>query len=457
MHQTRGKLRETFQKHDVDSSGELCVSELSTALKDLGNPVSDGELRTVLRKIDKDGSKHVNFDEFCLLFDEAALRNTFSEFDTDHSGSITVHELRAALEKLDVHLTTAQATQLLSSVDISQDGEVSFEEFQKFFDTVPMADLRTISQRWLQLSGVDIGSDLSVPVPPSNMPLWRFVLAGGLGGVCSRTFTAPLERVRIEAQVGRSVSGVLSTMRQITAKSELGWRALMAGNGANCVRVFPHAGIACLTYASLVKYLPSDGKLDRYEYMWRALAGGCAGVTATCCTYPLDVVRTRLAVNGGDAQYRSMGSALKHIHSTGSLWKGIRPTLLAVAPFVAIQQATYDVIKMSAMEYGNVQPSVGFFLTCGAAAGLTAQTVVYPLDLIRRRMQADVVTKTADVSAANQTKRTVITHYTWLALRDVVKQEGAPGLFRGMWPTFLKVAPAIAVSVTVRDAVLGRL
>lgn len=458
MHQSLSRLRATFQKHDVDSSGELSVGELSSALTELGSPVSDADLQAVLRKVDKDGSKTVNFDEFCLLFDEASLRNVFREFDRDESGEISVEELQLALARLDVHVTMKQAETLMSAVDVSKDGMVSFDEFSRFFETVPMADLRSVSQKWLQLSGLDIGSDLSVPVPPSHMPLWRFVLAGGLGGVCSRTVTAPLERVRIEAQVSGSVRGIYHSMKHIVSTSERGLLALFAGNGANCLRVFPHAGIACLTYASIVKALPADSTLDRYEYMWRAAAGGCAGMTATVCTYPLDVVRTRLAVHAGQSQYNSIGSAFRHVYSTGNLWTGIRPTLYAVAPFVAIQQATYDVIKMASMEYAGVQPSVGFFLSCGAVAGLCAQSVVYPLDMIRRRMQADLGTSAqASSVAATQTRRAVVSHYTWLALRNVVKEEGTRGLFRGMWPTFMKVAPAVAVSVTVRDAVLGRI
>ena len=53
---------------------------------------------------------------------------------------------------------------------------------------------------------------------------------------------------------------------------------------------------------------------------------------------------------------------------------------------------------------------------------------------------------------------TQVRNYTWLALaRDVVRSHGARGLYAGMSPTLLKVMPAVAVSVTIRDAALGRL
>ena len=453
--ESKRKLKATFERFDRDKSGELCVRELGEAFADLGHPQETHELSAVLHKVDKDGSQTVNFEEFCTLFEEAALVHVFAQIDTDGSGTITVAELRKALASLDVHLTMDQAQQLVKSVDTSNDGSVSFDEFREFFAHVPMANLRTISQKWMQLSGMDFGSELSAPIPPAHMPLWRFVLAGGLGGVCSRTVTAPLERVRIEAQVHGTKDGVLKSMNRILAKD--GARALFAGNGANCLRVFPHAGMACLSYATLVKWLPSDSELDRYEFVWRATAGAGAGITATLTTYPLDLLRTRMALRTAEqTHYKSIMSGLRYIHSVEGwkgLYRGVTPTLYAVAPFVAIQQATYDVLKQSVMEYTDIHPSVPFFLCCGATAGLVAQSVVYPLDLIRRRMQSD----------SNSTKPTtgarasVVSHYTWLALRSVVRSEGMSGLFRGMWPTFMKVAPAVATSVTVRDAVLGRL
>ena len=47
--------------------------------------------------------------------------------------------------------------------------------------------------------------------------------------------------------------------------------------------------------------------------------------------------------------------------------------------------------------------------------------------------------------------------YTWLALQSVITEGGARSLYAGIFPTMLKVAPAVAVSVVVRDYILGRL
>lgn len=47
-----------------------------------------------------------------------------------------------------------------------------------------------------------LGSDLAPQhIPPVSLVIWRTILAGGVAGVVSRTLTAPLERIKILAQV----------------------------------------------------------------------------------------------------------------------------------------------------------------------------------------------------------------------------------------------------------------
>ena len=80
------------------------------------------------------------------------------------------------------------------------------------------------------------------------------------------------------------------------------------------------------------------------------------------------------------------------------------------------------------------------FLFCGALAGSIAHTVVHPLDVVRRRMQVQ------DAKGAHWTIR----------LRNL-KQQGVSSLYAGIVPSIAKIAPAVAISLITRDAILGRL
>lgn len=75
---------------------------------------------------------------------------------------------------------------------------------------------------------------------------------------------------------------------------------------------------------------------------------------------------------------------------------------------------------------------------------LSPQTVTYPLDVIRRRMQVDVR------SASGQWQSG---HSMLGAARTVMREQGSwLGLFRGLSINYIKVAPSTAVGFTVYDA-----
>ena len=56
------------------------------------------------------------------------------------------------------------------------------------------------------------------------------------------------------------------------------------------------------------------------------------------------------------------------------LYRGIGPTLTAIAPFMGVQQVVYDLLKQRSVQ-NSITPSATLFLVCGSIAGATAQTV----------------------------------------------------------------------------------
>lgn len=85
--------------------------------------------------------------------------------------------------------------------------------------------------------------------------------------------------------------------------------------------------------------------------------------------------------------------------------------------------------------------SVTTRLACGAAAGTVGQTVAYPLDVIRRRMQmvgwnnaASVITGDGSSKAALEYKGMIDT------FRKTVRNEGFRALYKGLVPNSVKVS-----------------
>ena len=91
---------------------------------------------------------------------------------------------------------------------------------------------------------------------------------------------------------------------------------------------------------------------------------------------------------------------------------------------------------------GDAKPSQARTLAAGALAGLAGQSVTYPLDVARRRMQVG--------GAAGQGGAAAV-------LRRAVAAEGAGALFKGLSLNWLKGPLATAVSFTAFEALSTRM
>lgn len=104
--------------------------------------------------------------------------------------------------------------------------------------------------------------------------------------------------------------------------------------------------------------------------------------------------------------------------------------MLSGAPYTGIQMTSYEMIKRAGPEGGN---GVLWQLVAGAASGLLAQTVTYPGDTVRRRMQSNGAGGAARVYRNSLHCASLM----W-------QKEGAAGFFKGSWSNTLRAVPAAA-------------
>ena len=83
-------------------------------------------------------------------------------------------------------------------------------------------------------------------------------------------------------------------------------------------------------------------------------------------------------------------------------------------------------------------------LACGAAAGTVGQTVAYPLDVIRRRMQMVGWKGAASIVTGDGRSKAPL-EYTGMidAFRKTVRHEGFGALYKGLVPNSVKVSCSI--------------
>ena len=181
----------------------------------------------------------------------------------------------------------------------------------------------------------------------------------------------------------------------------------------------------------------------------RLCCGALAGVTSVTVTYPLDIVRTRLSIQSASFEklgiknvaqklpgmWQTMGGMYKNEGGILALYRGIIPTVAGVAPYVGLNFMIYESVRQYFTPEGQTSPSNVGKLCAGAISGALAQTCTYPLDVLRRRFQINTM------SGMGYQYKSIAD-----ALRTIFMQEGFKGLYKGITPNLLKVAPSMASS-----------
>ncbi|XP_059055282.1 calcium-binding mitochondrial carrier protein SCaMC-2 isoform X2 [Achroia grisella] len=294
---------------------------------------------------------------------------------------------------------------------------------------------------------LDIGEDMNVPDDFTQSELqsgkwWRHLLAGGIAGAVSRTCTAPLDRLKVFLQVNPTRENMSKCLAKMISEGGIG--GLWRGNGINVIKIAPESAIKFAAYEQVKRLIKGERKNQPLEIHERFVAGATAGAVSQTVIYPLEVLKTRLALRK-TGQYKGIVDAAKKIYAREGLkcfYKGYIPNILGIVPYAGIDLAVYETLKkkyISKYQAHNGQPGMLLLLACGSASCTLGQVCSYPLALVRTRLQA----QEKAARGAEGTMRGVF--------RDIVQQEGIRGLYRGITPNFIKVIPAVSISYVVYE------
>ncbi|KAI4337330.1 hypothetical protein L6164_015761 [Bauhinia variegata] len=272
-------------------------------------------------------------------------------------------------------------------------------------------------------------------------PSFRRLVSGAIAGAVSRTAVAPLETIRTHLMVGSSGHSTTEVFHDIMKTD--GWKGLFRGNLVNVIRVAPSKAIELFAYDTVNKNLsPKPGEQPKLPIPASLIAGACAGVSSTICTYPLELVKTRLTIQRG--VYKGLLDAfIKIVREEGpaELYRGLAPSLIGVIPYAATNYFAYDTLRKAYRKIfkqekiGNIET-----LLIGSAAGAFSSSATFPLEVARKHMQVGAL-------SGRQVYQNVI-H----ALASILEHEGISGLYRGLGPSCMKLVPAAGISFMCYEA-----
>ncbi|XP_061345933.1 probable mitochondrial adenine nucleotide transporter BTL3 [Gastrolobium bilobum] len=284
----------------------------------------------------------------------------------------------------------------------------------------------------------------------------KHLWAGAIAAMVSRTCVAPLERLKLEYIVRGEKKNIFELIRTIATSQ--GLRGFWKGNLVNILRTAPFKAVNFCAYDTYRKQLLIFSGNEETTNFERFIAGAAAGITATVICLPLDTIRTKLVAPGGEALGGVIGAFQYMIRTEGffSLYKGLVPSIISMAPSGAVFYGVYDILKsaylhspegmkriqnmhkrgqeLSAfdqLELGPVRT-----LLYGAIAGACAEAATYPFEVVRRQLQLQAQ------SAKLSSLATCV---------KIVDQGGIPALYAGLIPSLLQVLPSASISYFVYE------
>ncbi|KAJ4372854.1 coenzyme A transporter [Neocucurbitaria cava] len=314
-------------------------------------------------------------------------------------------------------------------------------------------------------------------------------LAGGFAGCAAKTVVGPLDRVKILFQTHNpqfakytgSWSGFPTAIRDIYQSA--GIAGLFKGHSATLLRIFPYAGIKFLAYEQIRSRVIKNKAQETPSR--RFISGSLAGMMSVFLTYPLEVIRVRLAFETRVEHKSSLSSIVRKIYAEQpppishnpsnvmtatathvvekvtprsglpNFLRGFTPTLLGMIPYAGASFLAHDSVsdllrvpvlapyttlphtsreESTTTSHKPAQLRYWAELTAGGSAGFFSQTVSYPLEVIRRRMQVGGVVGDG--------------HRLGMAevARRIYFEKGLRGFFVGLTIGYVKVVPMAAVS-----------
>lgn len=279
--------------------------------------------------------------------------------------------------------------------------------------------------------------------------------------------------------------------------------ALWKGNMANVIRVVPVYGLKFMFNDKFRELCKKPGQTTRDLSTLQLMASGTmGGLCQIVLTYPLELSRTRLSLSSHSLEraYTGVWDCLRHTvakEGVTGLYKGITATIWSGGPYTGIQMTTYELIKRQLIKFPHlfmesksldatiarhhqhsVSPSVTQVhshdaqsaivhvpefshlpivtapsqstsasqsnmigkLTAGGLSGLISQTITYPGDTVRRRMQSNGIGgATREYSS------------TWDCVKKVWRKEGTRGFMRGAMTNVWRCIPGAAIQFAVWD------
>jgi solute carrier family 25 carnitine/acylcarnitine transporter 20/29 len=214
-----------------------------------------------------------------------------------------------------------------------------------------------------------------------------------------------------------------------------------------------------------------------------AICGGIAGIASSIIVCPVDLVKTKLQTASGRSSISSSSTSSSFSSSFSSyqttkeiytnygirgLYRGLLTTVYRQFPSFVIYFGSYDVIKTTLLQHQQQlqQQNLLASIIAGGIAGSLSWAIIYPIDLIKTRIQslpppttATTLTGCSSGGAATSYYHLIKTEHIMIQsiTTSIISQHGWKALYSGFGITILRAFPVNAVIFPTYEVALATL
>jgi solute carrier family 25 carnitine/acylcarnitine transporter 20/29 len=263
------------------------------------------------------------------------------------------------------------------------------------------------------------------------------VVAGTVSGAAGVLSGHPFDtvKVRLQAQLHSEPLLYRSTLHCFlsTVKNE-GIRGLFKGVSSPLVGVTAINTLLFGVYGFFLEMQTTTGTQPTLTQIFMAGAG--SGFINSFISGPVELTKIQMQNQIGVGTFRSPSDCLRQVWRKGGLvgcYRGIWPTILRETPSYGVYFACFEGFR----RYWTTEENNGHLDNCrlmlaGGFSGIAAWMSTYPMDVVKTRIQAGSLFNGEKTSMAS-------------CFKNIIKNEGIPGLFRGTTATIIRAFPTNAV------------
>ncbi|XP_063097489.1 mitochondrial basic amino acids transporter isoform X1 [Cavia porcellus] len=268
-------------------------------------------------------------------------------------------------------------------------------------------------------------------------------LAGCAGGVAGVLVGHPFDTVKVRLQVQSEEKpqyrGTLHCFQSIIRQESV--LGLYKGLGPPLMGLTFINALVFGVQGNALRALGRDSPWNQF------VAGAAAGAIQCVICCPMELAKTRLQLQGAGAarEYRGALHCLAQIYRLEGLRgvnRGMVSTLLRETPSFGVYFLAYDVLTRGLGCEPGARLLVPKLLLAGGAAGMLSWLSIYPMDVVKSRLQADGV-------RGIQRYRGIVD-----CARQSFEAEGWRVFTRGLASTLLRAFPVNAATFATVTVVL---